>query len=64
MYFISANLRDTHTIVTHPASTTHAKLSEDERIAVGMGAGMVRTSIGVEHPDDIWADLEQALGKK
>lgn len=61
MCSISANLGDTRTIVTHPASTTHAKLSEEEREAVGIGAGMVRTSIGLEHPDDIWADLEQAL---
>ena len=61
MCSISANLGDTRTIVTHPASTTHAKLSEEEREAVDIGAGMVRTSIGLEHPDDIWADLEQAL---
>lgn len=58
---LSANLGDTRTIVTHPASTTHSKLSEDERLAVSITDGLVRTSIGLEHVDDIINDLSQAL---
>ena len=61
MCSLSANLGDTRTIVTHPASTTHSKLSDDERNQVGITAGLVRCSIGLEHIDDIIADLEQAL---
>lgn len=59
---LSANLGDSRTIVTHPASTTHSKLSVDERAAVGISDGMVRISVGLEHVDDIIADIEQALG--
>ena len=58
---LSANLGDTRTIVTHPASTTHSKLSEDERSEVGITSGLVRMSVGLEHVEDIWVDLEQAL---
>lgn len=58
---LSANLGDTRTIVTHPASTTHAKLTEAERQEAGISPGMVRVSVGLEHPDDIISDLEQAL---
>ncbi len=58
---LSANLGDTRTIVTHPASTTHAKLTEEERQEAGISLGMVRISVGLEHPDDIISDLEQAL---
>ncbi len=57
----SANLGDTRTIVTHPASTTHSKLSADERAAVGISDGLIRVSVGLEHITDIIADLEQAL---
>ncbi|MDQ8163262.1 MAG: PLP-dependent transferase [Gemmatimonadota bacterium] len=57
----SANLGDTRTIVTHPASTTHSKLSADERAAVGISDGLIRVSVGLEHIADIIADLEQAL---
>ena len=60
---LSANLGDSRTIVTHPASSTHSKLSEEDRLAVGITAGMIRLSVGLEHPDDIQNDLEQALGK-
>ena len=59
---LSANLGDSRTIVTHPASTTHSKLSLEERAAVGITDGMVRISVGLEHIDDIIADIEQALG--
>lgn len=61
MCSLSANLGDTRTIVTHPASTTHSKLSEDERAAVGITDGLVRCSVGLEHVDDIMRDLKQAL---
>lgn len=57
----SPNLGDTRSIVTHPTSTTHSKLTEEERLKVGIGPGLVRISVGLEHADDIIADLEQAL---
>jgi len=60
---LSANLGDTKTIVTHPASTTHSKLPEQDRLAVGISDGLVRVSVGLEHPDDIINDLQQALAK-
>ncbi len=58
---ISANLGDTRSIITHPASSTHAKLSSEERLAVEITDGMIRLSVGLEHTDDIWNDLVQAL---
>ena len=61
MCSVTANLGDTRTIVTHPASTTHAKLSEEERSAVGIGPGLVRISVGLEDPEDIRNDVFQAL---
>lgn len=61
MASLSANLGDTRTIVTHPASTTHSKLSEEERLEVGITPGLVRCSVGLENVDDIIADLKQAL---
>lgn len=54
----SANLGDTRTIVAHPASTTHSKLTEDERLAVGIKPGMIRISVGLEHVDDIIKEIE------
>lgn len=57
----SPNLGDTRTIVTHPASTTHSKLTVAERAAVGITDGLVRVSVGLEHRDDIIADIERAL---
>ncbi len=57
----TANLGDTRSIATHPASTTHSKLSEAERVAVGILPGLIRISVGLEHIDDIIADVEQAL---
>ncbi len=62
MISFSANLGDTRTIATHPASTTHARLSDAERIAVGITPGFIRLSVGLEHIDDIIADLVQAMG--
>lgn len=58
---LSANLGDTRTIVTHPASTTHAKIPEDIRLETGITAGLIRISVGLEHPEDIINDLKQAL---
>ena len=57
----TANLGDTRSIATHPASTTHSKLSEAERVAVGILPGLIRISVGLEHIDDIMADVDQAL---
>ena len=61
---LSSNLGDSRTIVTHPASTTHSKLSTDDRLEVGITDGMVRLSIGLEHHEDIINDLKQALEAK
>ncbi|MDO6598644.1 O-succinylhomoserine sulfhydrylase [Tenacibaculum sp. 1_MG-2023] len=61
MCSLSANLGDTRTIVTHPSSTTHGRLSEEDRLEVGITKGLVRVSVGLENIDDIIADLEQAL---
>jgi O-succinylhomoserine sulfhydrylase len=61
MCSLSANLGDTRTIVTHPASTTHSKLSEADRLEVGITDGLVRISVGLEHVEDIITDLRQAL---
>jgi O-succinylhomoserine sulfhydrylase len=61
MCSLSANLGDTRTIVTHPASTTHSKLSEQERLAVGITPGLVRISAGLENVIDILQDINQAL---
>jgi O-succinylhomoserine sulfhydrylase len=58
---LSANLGDTRTIVTHPASTTHAKIPEDVRLETGITSGLIRVSVGLEHPEDIINDLQQAL---
>jgi O-succinylhomoserine sulfhydrylase len=58
---LSANLGDTRTIVTHPASTTHSKLSEDDRLETGITDGLVRISVGLENVIDIINDLKQAL---
>jgi len=61
MCSLSANLGDTRTIVTHPASTTHSKLSEEDRLEVGITSGLVRVSVGLENVTDIIGDLDQAL---
>lgn len=61
MCSLTANLGDTRTIATHPASTTHAKLSDEERRAVGITPGLIRISVGLEDIDDIVGDVLQAL---
>ncbi len=60
-FSLTANLGDSRTTATHPASTTHAKLTEDERLAVGIKPGLIRISVGLEHIDDIITEIEQAL---
>ncbi|MDB5196376.1 MAG: aminotransferase class I/II-fold pyridoxal phosphate-dependent enzyme [Flaviaesturariibacter sp.] len=58
---LTANLGDTRSIASHPASTTHAKLTEAERLTVGITPGLIRISVGLEHKQDILADIQQAL---
>lgn len=58
---LSSNLGDTRTIVTHPTSTTHSKLKEAERLAVGITPGLIRVSVGLEHVEDVMEDFKQAL---
>jgi O-acetylhomoserine (thiol)-lyase len=61
MIYHVANIGDARTLAIHPASTTHSQLSPEEQIATGVTPGYVRLSIGIEHIDDILADLSQAL---
>ena len=56
-----ANIGDARTLAIHPATTTHSQLSAEDRLATGVSDGYVRLSIGIEHIDDILADLMQAL---
>lgn len=58
---LSANLGDSRSIVTHPASTTHARVPEEERLAMGITDGLVRVSVGLEHIDDITEDILRAI---
>jgi O-succinylhomoserine sulfhydrylase len=64
MFSISSNLGDSRTIITHPATTTHSKLSPEERKEINITDGMVRVSVGLEHIDDIINDIQQALESK
>jgi len=61
MILFTSNLGDSRSIATHPASTTHSKLSVEEREAIGIQAGSIRISVGLEDPDDILEDVKQAL---
>jgi O-succinylhomoserine sulfhydrylase len=61
MFSLTANLGDTRSIATHPASTTHSKLTPEQRKEVGISDGLVRLSAGLEHVDDIWNDIVNAL---
>jgi O-succinylhomoserine sulfhydrylase len=61
MLSMTANLGDTRSIASHPASTTHSKLTEEERLSVGITPGLIRISVGLEYADDIINDLSQAL---
>ncbi len=63
MISITANLGDTKSTITHPATTTHGRLSDDERRSSGIGEGMLRVSVGLEDPVDIINDLKRGLGQ-
>ncbi len=59
---VTANLGDTRSIASHPSSTTHSKLTDAERLAVGITPGLIRISAGLEHREDVLMDIVQALG--
>ncbi|MCA3239258.1 MAG: O-succinylhomoserine sulfhydrylase [Curvibacter sp.] len=59
---LCTNLGDTKTLLTHPASTSHGKLSEAQRQAAGIGQGLIRVAVGLEHPQDVRDDLARGLG--
>ena len=61
MFYHVANIGDARSLAIHPATTTHSQLSAEDQLASGVSPGYVRLSIGIEHPDDIIADLSQAL---
>ncbi len=61
MFLITSNLGDSRSIATHPASTTHSKLKEEERVQIGIYPGTVRLSVGLESVDDIINDVKNAL---
>ena len=58
---IANNLGDTKSIITHPATTSHGRLSEEQRQAAGIGQGLIRLAVGLEHLDDLKADLSRGL---
>lgn len=60
---LAENLGATETLLTHPASMTHTSLSEDEQHRLGITPGLLRLSVGLEDPGDLWADLDHALGQ-
>ena len=61
LFSLLANIGDTRSLIIHPSSTTHRQLGESEQVAAGAGPDVVRVSVGIEHIDDIIADLAQAL---
>ena len=61
LFYHVANIGDARSLAIHPASTTHQQLTAEEQLAAGVTPGYVRLSVGIEHPDDILADLTQAL---
>ena len=61
LFYHVANIGDARSLAIHPASTTHQQLTPEEQLAAGVTPGYVRLSVGIEHPDDILADLTQAL---
>lgn len=61
LFSLTANLGDVKSIATHPASTTHSKLTAEQRVEVGITDGLIRLSIGLENVDDLWNDIQQAL---
>jgi len=63
MFYHVANIGDSRSLAIHPASTTHSQLTAEEQAQTGVTPGYVRLSIGIEHEDDILADLKHALDK-
>jgi len=63
LHSLTANLGDTRSIATHPASTTHSRLTPEDQEKVGISPSFIRFSVGLEHPDDIIKDIDQALAK-
>ena len=63
MLSVTANLGDTRSIASHPASTTHGKLTDEERLEVNITPGLIRISVGLEYVDDTLNDILQALEK-
>ena len=61
LFSLLANIGDTRSLIIHPASTTHSQLTPEEQQSTGVTPDLVRLSVGLEHPDDILADLDQAL---
>ena len=61
MHYHVANIGDARSLAIHPATTTHSQLTPEEQAATGVTEGYVRLSVGIEHIDDILADLDQAL---
>jgi len=61
MFYHVANIGDARSLAIHPATTTHSQLSSEEQLATGVTDGYIRLSIGIEHIEDILADLDQAL---
>jgi O-acetylhomoserine (thiol)-lyase len=61
LWSLLANIGDTRSLIIHPASTTHQQLSPEERLATGVSDDLVRLSVGLEHPDDLTADLDEAF---
>ena len=64
LFSLLANIGDARSLIIHPASTTHQQLSPKEQRSTGVTEDLVRLSVGLEHPDDIFADLDQALGPR
>src|SRR5262249_41328695 len=62
LFYHVANIGDARSLAIHPATTTHSQLSSEEQLATGVSDGYVRLAVGIEHIDDIIADLDQALG--
>jgi O-acetylhomoserine (thiol)-lyase len=61
LFYHVANIGDARSLAIHPATTTHSQLSPEDQLATGVSPGYVRLSVGIEHADDIIADLGQAL---
>ena len=63
LFYHVANIGDTRSLAIHPASTTHSQLNEEDQLKSGVTPGYIRLSVGIEHVDDILADLDQAITK-